>query len=100
VPTIVAMSPNRRASNGASDTETACTTEAVKHSQPSAATLTPNREAPGNWAFLDARHRAHARVEDRIRTGKDTGLGRFPSRSSAINAAWLTAVTLAVDLLA
>lgn len=31
-------------------------------------------------AFLEARHRAHARVEDRIRHGKDSGLGRFPSR--------------------
>jgi hypothetical protein len=56
--------------------------------------------AVGQLAFLDARHRAHARVEDRIRTGKDTGLGRFPSRQFGINAAWLTAVTLAVDLLA
>jgi hypothetical protein len=53
----------------------------------------------GQLAFLDARHRAHARVEDRIRTSKDTGLGRFPSRTFAINAAWLTAVTLAVDLI-
>jgi hypothetical protein len=53
----------------------------------------------GQLAFLDARHRAHARVEDRIRTGKDTGLGRFPSRAFAINAAWLTAVMLAVDLI-
>jgi hypothetical protein len=53
----------------------------------------------GQLAFLDARHRAHARVEDRIRCGKDTGLGRFPSRTFAINAAWLTAVMLAVDLL-
>jgi Transposase DDE domain group 1 len=56
--------------------------------------------ARGQLAFLDARHRAHARVEDRIRCGKDTGLGRFPSRTFAINAAWLTAVMLAVDLLA
>ena len=54
----------------------------------------------GQLVFLDARHRAHARVEDRIRTGKDTGLGRFPSRTFAINAAWLTAVMLAVDMLA
>ena len=52
----------------------------------------------GQLAFLDARHRAHARVEDRIRTGKDTGLGRFPTRTFAINAAWLTAVMLALDL--
>ena len=41
----------------------------------------------GQHAFLDARHRADARVEDRIRTGRDTGLGRLPSRSFAINAA-------------
>jgi hypothetical protein len=53
----------------------------------------------GQLAFLDARHRAHARVEDRIRCGKDTGLNRFPSRQFAINTAWLTAVMLAVDLL-
>lgn len=53
----------------------------------------------GQLAFLDARHRAHARVEDRIRTAKDTGLGHFPSRSFAINSAWLTVVMLAVDLL-
>jgi hypothetical protein len=53
----------------------------------------------GQVAFLDARHRAHARVEDRIRCGKDTGLGRFPSRTFAINAAWLTAVMIAVDLI-
>ena len=33
----------------------------------------------GQLAFLEARHRAHARVEDRIRTGKDTGLGHLPS---------------------
>ena len=54
----------------------------------------------GQHAFLDARHRAHARVEDRIRCGRDTGLGRLPSRSFTVNAAWLTAVMIAVDLLA
>nr|WP_245707678.1 IS1380 family transposase [Pseudonocardia oroxyli] len=54
----------------------------------------------GQLAFLDARHRAHARVEDRIRTAKDTGLNHFPSRTFAINSAWLTVVMLAVDLLA
>ena len=36
--------------------------------------------ASGSSPHLEARHRAHARVEDRIRCGKDTGLGRFPSR--------------------
>jgi hypothetical protein len=54
----------------------------------------------GQLAHLDARHRAHARVEDRIRTAKDTGLDHFPSRSFAINQAWLTVVMLAVDLIA
>ena len=56
--------------------------------------------AAGQLAFLAARQRAHARVEDRIRTGKDTGLGRFPSRQFSINAAWLTTVMIAVDLIA
>jgi Transposase DDE domain group 1 len=56
--------------------------------------------ATGQLAFLEARHRAHARVEDRIRHAKDSGLGRFPSRDFAINTAWLTAVTIAADLVA
>ncbi|MDT7705073.1 MAG: hypothetical protein QOG20_680 [Pseudonocardiales bacterium] len=55
--------------------------------------------AVGQLAHLDARHRAHVRVEDRIRTAKDTGLDRFPSRSFAVNQAWLTVVMLAVDLI-
>jgi hypothetical protein len=38
----------------------------------------------GGLAFLEARHRAHARVEDRIRCAKDTGMGRLPSREMAI----------------
>ena len=54
----------------------------------------------GQLAFLEARHRAHARVEDRIRHAKDTGLGRLPSREYAINQAWLACVTLAADLTA
>ena len=54
----------------------------------------------GQLAFLEARHRAHARVEDRIRHAKDTGLGRFPSREFTINQAWLTATTIAADLTA
>lgn len=54
----------------------------------------------GQLAFLEARHRAHARVEDRIRHAKDSGLGRFPSREFAINQAWLMATTIAADLVA
>jgi hypothetical protein len=51
-------------------------------------------------AFLEARHRAHARVEDRIRHAKDTGLGRFPSREFKINQAWLILTAIAADLIA
>jgi hypothetical protein len=54
----------------------------------------------GQHAWLDARHRAHARVEDRIRCARVTGLGRFPSRAFAVNTAWLTATMIANDLLA
>ena len=54
----------------------------------------------GQLAFLEARHRAHARVEDRIRHAKDSGLGRFPSREFAINQAWLQVVSIAADLTA
>jgi hypothetical protein len=54
----------------------------------------------GQLAFLEARHRAHARVEDHIRHAKDSGLGRFPSREFAINQAWLAAVMVAADLVA
>lgn len=54
----------------------------------------------GSIQFLEARHRGHARVEDRIRTGKDTGFGRFPSRVFAINAVWLELALTGIDLLA
>jgi hypothetical protein len=54
----------------------------------------------GSIQYLEARHRAHARVEDRIRTGKDTGFGRFPSRIFAINQAWLELALTGIDLLA
>jgi DDE family transposase len=64
------------------------------------ATNTPLRN-PGRRrqiAFLEARHRPHARVEDRIRTGKATGLGHLPSKSFDLNRAWLLAVRMACDL--
>ncbi|MGI8306392.1 IS1380 family transposase [Saccharopolyspora hattusasensis] len=53
----------------------------------------------GQSQYIDAAHRVHARVEDCIRTGKDTGLGRFPSRDFAINTAWLTTSMTAAILL-
>ncbi len=54
----------------------------------------------GSIQFVEVRHRVHARVEDRIRTGKATGCGRFPSRQFAINAAWLELALTGIDLLA
>ncbi|MFE3214742.1 IS1380 family transposase [Streptomyces antimycoticus] len=54
----------------------------------------------GPLQHLEVRHRAHARVEDRIRCGKITGFGRFPSRRFAVNAAWLELSLTAIDLLA
>jgi Transposase DDE domain group 1 len=53
----------------------------------------------GQLAYIDVTHRVHARVEDRIRTGKDCGLGRFPSQSLAVNSAWLAASLTAAALL-
>jgi hypothetical protein len=54
----------------------------------------------GQLQWLEVRHRAHARVEDRIRCAKDTGLRRLPSRSFAINQAWCLAAAIAADLIA
>jgi len=44
----------------------------------------------GQVAYIDAAHRVHARVEDGIRTGKQTGIGKLPWHSQPINGAWLT----------
>jgi hypothetical protein len=54
----------------------------------------------GQLAFLEARHRAHARVEDRVKAIKQTGMGRFPSREFSINQAWLQLALTAADLIA
>ena len=54
----------------------------------------------GQLAYIDAAHRVHARVEDAIRTGKDCGIGKFPSHDFAVNSAWLTASLTAATLLA
>ena len=51
-------------------------------------------------AYLEARHRGHARVEDRIRNAKQTGLANFPCHAFADNEAWLAVVLMACDLLA
>jgi Transposase DDE domain group 1 len=54
----------------------------------------------GSLQWLEVRHRTHARVEDRIRCAKNTGLRRLPSREFAINQAWCTAAAIAADLIA
>jgi hypothetical protein len=51
-------------------------------------------------AYLEARHRGHARVEDRIRWGKALGLENFPFSKFSSNSVWLMVVMLAQDLLA
>lgn len=58
-------------------------------------------DAPGgDIAFLEARHRGHARVEDRIRTAKDSGMRNLPFGDFARNQTWLLCVLLAADLVA
>jgi Transposase DDE domain group 1 len=58
------------------------------------ATNTPGHQA----AWLDCRHRTHARVETKIRDSKAESLNRFPSRHMKINKAWLAVTALACDL--
>ena len=50
-------------------------------------------------AVLERRHRQRARVEDRIRDDKDTGLAKLPFKAFALNEVWLEIVILAHDLL-
>lgn len=63
-------------------------------------TDTPTGTLPGQAAGLELRHRQHARVEDRIRQAKATGLRNFPCRAWNENAAWLEVVLTATDLIA
>jgi hypothetical protein len=50
-------------------------------------------------AVLERRHRQRARVEDRIRDDKDTGLAKLPFKQFAMNEVWLEIVMLAHDLI-
>jgi Transposase DDE domain group 1 len=61
-------------------------------------TDTPRGVIPGQAAGLELRHRQHARVEDRIREGKQAGLRNLPCRGWEENNAWLEAVLAAADL--
>lgn len=53
-----------------------------------------------NVAFLDARHRARGRCENRIKTLKSTGLGKLPYWSFAAKQAWANLAMFAVNLVA
>ncbi|MFJ3277952.1 transposase [Streptomyces halstedii] len=48
--------------------------------------------------FLDAPHRDHAEVEDRVRTNKALGLHNLPSKSWEVKRGWMLASNLAADL--
>lgn len=50
-------------------------------------------------AAMEVHHRSHARVEDRIRCGKATGLRNLPCRDYTRNKAWLELALTAADLL-
>jgi hypothetical protein len=50
-------------------------------------------------AALERRHRQRARVEDRVRDDKDTGLAKLPFKEFALNEVWLEIVLLAHDLI-
>ncbi len=63
-------------------------------------TDTPDGVVPGQLAGLELRHRQHARVEDRIRQAKATGLRNLPFNAFQANAAWLEIVMAATDLIA
>jgi hypothetical protein len=50
-------------------------------------------------AALELGHRGHARVEDNIRAGKDTGMRNLPHHAFAHNQTWLELSLIAHDLL-
>jgi hypothetical protein len=50
-------------------------------------------------AALELRHRRHARVEDSIRAGKDTGMRNLPHHAFEHNQTWLETSLIAQDLL-
>jgi hypothetical protein len=63
-------------------------------------TDTPDGVVAGQLAGLELRHRQHARVEDRIRQAKATGLRGLPFNAFDANAAWLEIIMTATDLVA
>lgn len=58
----------------------------------------PDQVVPGQSAGRELNHRQHARVEDRIREAKNSGLRNLPCRGFDENAAWLQTLLTALDL--
>jgi DDE family transposase len=58
----------------------------------------PDQVIPSQTAGLELNHRQHARVEDRIREAKNTGLRNLPCRGWEENCAWLETLLAATDL--
>lgn len=58
-------------------------------------TNTPAGGPGRQLADLELRHRRHARIEDRIRAGKDTGLRNLPFHDLAHNRIWVAIAALA-----
>lgn len=48
--------------------------------------------------WIDALHRHHAVVEDRVRTNKAMGLHNLPAKSWTLNRSWMLAANVAADL--
>jgi hypothetical protein len=69
---------------------------ATNHDLPPTAEETPDVVT----AWLDGRHRVHARVEDHFKEGNTTGGKRLPSKKFAVNAAWYRTQAIACDLTA
>ncbi|WP_214370619.1 transposase [Pseudonocardia sp. H11422] len=63
-------------------------------------TNTPPGGPTRQLADLELRHRRHARVEDRIRAGKNTELRNLPLHDTDQNRIWIAITALAADLLA
>jgi len=74
-------------------------TDADGHRFTAFITDTPPGGPRRQHADLEVRHRSHARVEDRIRCGKTTGLRNLPCRGYAQNKVWLELALAAADLL-
>jgi len=65
---------------------------------PAARPRSPTPQPDPDPAILEARHRPHAHVEDRIRAAKATGLRNLPLADFGANDAWLTLALIAQTL--